>query len=70
MGFTQIVRRPHVCSKPWLWRFLAGYGPGTRWQCDECGQGWVLCLEYTSTVWEKDDFDMVDGAGRPIRGGV
>lgn len=54
MGFLEIKKDIHsYCRKP-----TPDYGIGTRWQCDECGQIWVIStfMEYNQTYkgWERE----------------
>lgn len=32
----------HVCDKPKIRRFTEEIGPGSLWECDECGARWML----------------------------
>jgi hypothetical protein len=43
MGFLPPAPPPHICDTPPIKPFLRRALPqGTRWQCDECQEVWVI----------------------------
>lgn len=42
MPWIKTVPLPHRCSPPAPLAVMASVGPGSVWECEECGQHWVL----------------------------